>query len=235
MTKKLFSTDESYKQMIKKYNKVDGFLVFAFFALYLILLYLTGQVLIHFNMLITAPFGITTAVLVFVLVRIRKQTLKTIGITKSNFLRSSLVGLVLSMPLIIFNVVPEIIAISQPIQPFDVLYSVFFYLIVISFSEEIIFRGYIQPRLHGLIKYDFLAIAAGGIMFSAMHIPFQAALYYFQNGKFWPSWITPIQLLLWFGWHVVFNIIYRKYNSLAGPVILHFFMNFTIIQAVFFI
>jgi len=60
-------------------------------------------------------------------------------------------------------------------------------------------------------------------------------LHYISHGTWWPGWITPTQMLLWVGWHVVFNALYRKFNSLAAPVILHFIMNFNITQAVYYI
>jgi len=64
---------------------------------------------------------------------------------------------------------------------------------------------------------------------------FYMALHFYSTGVHWLSWIAPGQLLIWFGWHVVINIMYSKYNSLAGPVIFHFFVNFGITQAVFII
>ena len=230
-----FSANESYKLMVNNYKKTDGILAIFFFVFHMILLYLTGWVLVQFDVLLNSIFGLVTICLVFLLIRGRKQSVQTVGITRTHILRSSLVGLILSLPFIAFTVIPRITATIHAIQLFNVLYSIFFYLIVISFGEEVVYRGYIQPRLHGLIKNNFLAVILGGTMFSIMHIPFQSALYYFHNGQLWPSWITPLQLLLWFGWHIVFNAIYRKYNSLAGSVILHFFMNFTIIQAVFLV
>jgi len=232
---RIFSTNESYKQMVISYNKTDGVLAICFFVTCMVLLYLTGWVLVQFDVLLNSIYGLVTIFLALMLVRGRKQSVQTVGITKANIFRSSLVGIILSVPFVIFAVIPRLTEITHPIQPLYVLYSIFFYLIVVSFGEEVVYRGYIQPRLHGLIKNNFLAVALGGIMFSIMHIPFQSALYYFHNGQLWPSWITPLQLLLWFGWHIVFNEIYRKYNSLAGPVILHFFMNFTIVQTIFFV
>jgi len=226
---KFFSTDQSYNEMIADYTKIDGVVAIGFFAICMLFLHLAGQILIRFNLDVAVPFVLATIALVFVIIRIHKQGIKTIGITKSHLLRSSLVGLVLSAPFVVFAVIPRISAITQQIQPLDVLYSIFFYLVIVSFGEEIVFRGYIQPRLHGLIWHNFSAIIVGGVMFSLMHIPFQAALYYFHHEQPWLGWANPMQWLVWIGMHVVFNAIYRKYNSLAGPVILHFFVNFTIV------
>jgi len=231
----IFWTDENYEQITAGFGRRDGIFALCFFALCMILMSMTGWVLVSFGLLLNSFFGLATICLVFVMVRMRKQSIQTVGITRAKLLRSSVVGLVLSAPLVIFAVMPRIMAVDGHIQPAHVLYSVFFYLVVVSFGEEIVFRGYIQSRLHGLIKNSFFAVAIGGIMFSAMHIPFQSAVYYFQNGQRWPGWITPLQLLIWVGMHVVFNALHRKYNCLAAPTILHFFMNFTIIQPALFI
>jgi len=234
---KIFSPDEAgenYNVMLKNYRKTDGLLAISLFIIQLILFYITGLVLIHYNLYLGVPCTLIVIALMFVLIRTRQQSIKSVGITKTNLPGSSFIGFILSIPFFILGVLPKLSALARPILPVDIIYSVFFYLVVISFSEEVFFRGYIQTRLHGLIKYKWPAIFAGGVMFSVMHVPFQAALYYYQTGMPWSDWIEPSRLLVLVGMHVALNLLYRKYNSLAGPVILHFFVNFTITPAVFF-
>jgi len=226
-------TIDRYKEMLINYNKVDGFLAIGFFIVYMFILFLAGQAMLRFNVFLGVPISLLASALVFVMIYFRKQSTKTVGITKSNLARSSLLGLVCSAPLIIFSVIPDFTEVSRPIQTFDVLYSIFFYLVIVSFNEEIVFRGYIQPRLYSLIKADYLAIFTGGVMFAAVHIPFQSAMYYYQHGAH--RRISFVQMFLFIGVHIIVNAMYRKYNSLAAPVIFHFFWNFSIIQATLFL
>lgn len=89
--------------------------------------------------------------------------------------------------------------------------------------EELAFRGYLQTRMYGLIKRDGLAIIVVAFMFSIMHIPFQMAV----NNKNVLEFISGnITLLIFtFIYHVVFNMIHRKYNNIAGNTLFHGFMN----------
>jgi len=229
---KTSSADYIYDEMAQGYIKLDGLIAIAFFTIKIVAFYIAGWALNNARLYLGVPISLALLALVFVILRIKKQGLATIGLTSANFGKSSLLGLSMSVPFIIraakmFHV--------EHFYSINFLYSVFFYLVVISFCEEVSFRGYIQTRLHGLIKSGPLAILVGGLMFATMHIPFQAAWAYFATGQTLMQWIEPLQLLLWIWNHIIFVIMYRRFNSLAGPVIFHFFVNFSIIQPIFFV
>ena len=75
-----------------------------------------------------------------------------------------------------------------------------------------------------MLKSDVWAVIICGLMFAFMHMPFQffnrgyssIAEFLGDNG-FW--------LLITFIWHLVFNALYRKFNSLTAPTACHFLMN----------
>ncbi|WP_083879838.1 CPBP family intramembrane glutamic endopeptidase [Desulfitobacterium dichloroeliminans] len=96
-------------------------------------------------------------------------------------------------------------------------------MLVISLVEEIIFRGYIQTRLYGLIKRPLFAIILGGILFMLMHIPFQIG--YAKMGLFAYIQVNYITLMFTFIWHVVFDFLYRKYNTIYASTIFHGLMD----------
>ena len=93
------------------------------------------------------------------------------------------------------------------------LYNIFYYFIVIALPEEVVFRGYIQTRIYGLIKQDILAIIVTGFLFYAMHLPFQIPV----NGM----QINIINMAIMLVLHFVMNFLYKKYNSLTAPTIFH--------------
>ena len=93
------------------------------------------------------------------------------------------------------------------------IYNVFYYFVVIGLAEEIIFRGYIQTRIYGLIKKDVPAIAMTGVLFYAMHLPYQMPV----NGM----QLSLINFAIMFALHIVMNFLHRKYNSLAAPMVFH--------------
>lgn len=88
---------------------------------------------------------------------IRKQSLSHIGITKNN---SMLVFALLSIYFGIFFIKGDFSLIG--------IYKCFYYLIVVSFSEELIFRGYLFTSLDRELPI-YLSVIISGMMWGAMH------------------------------------------------------------------
>jgi membrane protease YdiL (CAAX protease family) len=88
---------------------------------------------------------------------IRKQSLSNIGITKNN---SMLVFALLSIYFGIFFIKGDFSLIG--------IYKCFYYLIVVAFSEELIFRGYLFTSLDRELP-TYLSVIISGIMWGAMH------------------------------------------------------------------
>jgi membrane protease YdiL (CAAX protease family) len=148
------------------------------------------------------------------LVLARKQKLDSIGITLSKMKKASLTGAVFGIIFtVIMNIIPNMIIGSEIIPANQAIYNIFYYFIVISLSEEIVFRGYIQTRIYALIKRDVPAIIVTGFLFYAMHLPFQIPV----NGMT----IDLFNIIIIVGLHCVMNFLYRKYNSLAASTIFH--------------
>ena len=90
---------------------------------------------------------------------------------------------------------------------------------MLGLCEEIVFRGYIGTRLHGLIKNKYVVIILTGLLFVVMHFPYRII----ANGK---SLIDlTVNSIPWlidlFTTHLLFTIIYMKTNSLYGCIIPH--------------
>jgi membrane protease YdiL (CAAX protease family) len=119
-------------------------------------------------------------------------------------------GIILSL---IICVLPDILSGGKIISANQALYNIFYYFIIISLTEEVIFRGYIQTRLYGLIKNDNLVVFVTGFLCYTMHLPYQVPV----NGM----QINLINMVFMVAMHFMMNFIYRRYNSLAGPTVFH--------------
>ena len=216
MNTKLFASDESYKEMISKYTKTDGILAITMYAILMLVYYFMGVIFIQKKLYLGIPVGFLIIVSCIALVLIRKQKLDTIGFTFKNIKKSLLLGVVFGIlfPLLKIDYILngcKIISVNKA------LYYIFYFFIVVALSEEVIFRGYIQTRIYGLIKNDILAVIVTGFMFYAMHLPYQMPV----NGME----VNLIDVVSKIIFHIIANFLYRKYNSLVAPTMYHGFLN----------
>ncbi|MEO7209914.1 MAG: type II CAAX endopeptidase family protein [Chitinophagaceae bacterium] len=79
-----------------------------------------------------------------------------------------------------------------------------------AITEELIFRGYILPRLDLLLKNKWLSIFLSALLFGLAHIGY---------GDF-------IRMLFPFIIGLIFGFYYYRYRSLAVLIICHFLMDF---------
>lgn len=214
MIKKFFVMDDSYKEMISKYTTIDGILAIAMYVLLLFAYYFMGILFVQRQIYLGVPVNLLLIVVCIVAVLLRKQKPASIGFTLKNIGKSLLTGTILGIIFSFFmNVLPNILAGGEIITVNQALYNIFYYFIVISLSEEVIFRGYIQTRIYGLIKHDIPAVIVTGFLFYMMHLPFQMPV----NGM----QINLINMAIMVALHFVMNFLYRKYNSLAAPTVFH--------------
>lgn len=212
--KRLLSSDSAYQKQIASYDKTDGILALALYAMMSVAYYGIGVLQIKRNLYLGIPVNLALISLCVALALLRRQGLSSIGITLRNLGRSALAGALFGVALsFLMNVLPSILAGRKAI-PFGLaLYNIFYYFVVIGLSEEIMFRGYIQTRIYGLIKNDFLAILIVGVLFYFMHLPYQLPV----NGMRF----NVLQLAVIVVLHIIHNILYRKFNSLVAPTLLH--------------
>ena len=205
--------------MVSTYTKIDAVFAILLFVLLMYINYVVGLLLIRKQIYLGVPISFIIIIVCVVLVRIRKQKLASIGFTLKNAGKSLLSGAVFGIILSFFlNVLPKILAGMQIIPINRILYNLFYYFIVISLSEEVVFRGYIQTRIYGLIKYDVWAVVVTGFLFYLMHLPFQMLV---NDLK-----INIVHMITIIVMHVIMNFLYRKHNSLVAPTVFHGLINF---------
>lgn len=218
-----FKTDKSYQEQVAEYEKKDALMAIIVWAVVMGIYYFMGQLYAAKGIYIGVYVNILLAGLCIVLVLIRKEDLATIGFTKNNAVKSVILGSILGILILIGNNVMNL-AKGSPLAPFqNIAINFIYYMLVISLVEEIIFRGYIQTRLYGLVKKPLFTIILGGILFLLMHIPFQMG--YAKVGLFAYLQLSWTTLIFTFIWHLIFNFLYRKYNTIYTPTIFHGLMD----------
>ncbi len=220
-----FKTDAAYKQEVSRYKPADGILALAVFVLLMVLYYVMGVLQAGAGIYLGVPMNLFFIALCILLVIIRKDGLTSLGFKQKNAGKSALAGLALGAAAIAVNAAVGLGG-GGALAPFGVIASKFFYfLIVIALSEEIVFRGYIQTRLFGLIRNNAAATIAAGVLFTLMHIPYQMGaagldLAAFCRENWW--WFLTLM-----AWHLVFTYLYRRFNSILAPTVFHALMDWS--------
>ena len=213
-----------YKAEISKYTKKDGITALCFFAFW---------VICHVAMIILADifgaafiiatvFNILLVAACFAVVIIKKQGLSSIGFRKKNLWPALRLGLLFSIiPLILnFGILPGIIYSWEP-RSLGMILSLSVGTFIFAAREDIIFVGYIQTRLYGLIKSDILAISFGAFLFSIMHLVSPLV----RSGLAAFNTQNLIWLFACFILHFVFNALFRRYFIIFSTIILHTMSN----------
>lgn len=217
--------NSSYIETVKKYKKEDAQIALLLYTL-LIVAYIVGGLfdVSIFGVRLIFLINLVFPIACIVIVMLRKQGLSSIGITKQNALKSLLAGTVAGVLFIfVASVIPAILFGWAAMPIFPILISLCYQLFIIVLSEEIIFRGYIQTRLYGIAKNDISAVLTGAVLFALFHAPYQLA----SGRKSAADIFFYVWLLSTFVYHILFNMLFRKYNAIYASVVFHALGNIT--------
>lgn len=222
-------TSLCFEEETKQYNRRDFLLACILYLVTLIALMLLGFFFLIMKAFLSQPFiflatgfmnlGLLT--FVFVLMQSRRQKLSSIGVSLKEVKPSFLLGLV-SMGIVVFffTIIHLILGSKVQTEVGDYVYYFLYYLLEIAFFEEILFRGFIGPRIYGYFRNKHVAIALTGLFFVLYHLPFQivfnnsSPLTYLMDQ--WPN------LIIIFGLHYIFHFLYAKFNHILAPTMVHF-------------
>jgi len=218
-----------YAIEVSKYGKKDGIAAICVFLGYVILsngfalvlgmIPLTGTV----RSLVTVAWLALLAVGVLIIVKASKQKLSSIGFQKENIGKA--IGLALLfclLPIVFVAVIPGILhGFVDRVDFFPLVFTLLTTFIYAA-HEDIIFVGFIQTRLYGFFKSNFIAILVGALLFSLMHLPPWIAMGRLDISQ--PLEIL-LQIIRWAFIHVVFVAIFKKYFSIVPIFILHTINN----------
>ena len=233
----------TYKEEVAQYTKKDAIHALLFFAYGVV--FLTANSFFHHSdagseILSTISemgiipytlFRMRTAffmlVPLFIIVRKKGQGLRSLGLHLIEWKKALLAGLFLVAVVPIFTYLPFFSAESQ-IHPIEVVITSIVVLLVGALWEDVVFVGYIQTRIYGLIKNDFWAVIAAGLIFAIMHYPFTIGNFLSGDGVrfglgFWNTFA--LLNLQWVAMHAVFNFVFREYRSIITVTLFHFSAN----------
>jgi len=244
--KRIFAVSPDFKSQTAKYEKIDIrlalLLLLSHYALLIIggtqnalnwhRFYTTGEYW-HVNILrflqILRP--VVAAGLVLLFLRMRKQGIVTVGFTKKNIIKSLLLGAGFAIPMILYYFV--FLPYEWPTEffaglsvPFIIEWLIWL-IIVTSFTEELIYRGYLGTRLYGAMKSKIASIILVGFFFTLMHIVGEIPLHIAGFSQYASRNASVIILTLNYTVaHALYHWMYAKFNNIAGPILFHTLFNF---------
>lgn len=220
--KNLFEVPDSYRNLVNRFGKADAFIAIVLFALYCIDMAVSG-ILVNYvsTNQITYIGGLTNLVfvgIVLLTLKIRRQGIETIGLRKGNIKLSLIMGITLAVILFFCNCLSNILFEEQSFIPIKEIMIYILYFFTVGLVEEVMFRGYIETRLHGYTKRIYLDVLLTGILFLLMHYPFRMVAYHMS----FLDLITNVQYMLdLFITHLILSFIRIKSDSLYGAIIPH--------------
>ncbi|MDO5779367.1 MAG: CPBP family intramembrane metalloprotease [Clostridium sp.] len=164
------------------------------------------------------PLDIIELFPIFIILKYRNQSLKSIGINKNKILKQIIIGISLYLPLFLLNWKSTKILNVESMSIWNFMYM----LMEIAFVEEVIFRGYIQQRLRGLIKNRYINLFVVAFMFGIIHLPF--TLIKFDNVTFNDVVLSTAPRMIK---HIYFVGVFKAGdNSILSSTITHAMNNF---------
>ncbi len=224
----------------ERFGKKDGIAAILCFIYEVIIIFLFGLLMFHtsiytdftihfrnkffYRLIFYIPMALVQVLPVFIYMKLNHQSIRSIGLKTDKILKSVLLGILFSLPFILPNLVNEI-RYQRPITDLlSCFWQFLYFFLEIALIEELVFRGFIQTRIQGLIKNKCLGILAAGLMFSLTHIPFQMIKANLSLTEFVVQ--NSIHLILLIFDHVYFTYIYTRNNNIASSTVAHALMDF---------
>lgn len=178
------------------------------------------------------PFYYTPVVLIVIILLVRKQKFSSLGFQKHHNFSASLIGIGagILIALFMYGVLffcgkPNVFSNLQRLNfSVPVLLS---NIILTGLTEELCYRAYIQSRITGLIKNQWIAIILVGLMFWASHF----IRNYADGGPIGIDIL--LQGFIIVCAHIVFLFLYRKTGNILTVALCHGIYDFIIVPIYF--
>jgi hypothetical protein len=216
----------AYQEEVAKYTKKDAIIVICY-AIYWVIMGHIGS--IHANNIggwsfFQALFAVSVVHTLpcIIIVLVRKQGLRSLGFRKDNLGRNLLFGVFVGVvPFLVYVFIVRFV-VGLSFLPLNVIVFPIILTIAYAVREDILYVGFIQTRIYGLIKNDRWAVFAGAAFFSVSHW----GNFFFQDVR--PDFLyMAVMTVLWFLGHVyLMNAVYRLCLSIFPVFMLHAFFNF---------
>lgn len=153
-------------------------------------------------------------ILLLMITLIRKKPLSELGIT----LRSPMLIAVLSAAYLALFLLNGDFTVKG-------FYAAFFYLVVVAFSEEFVFRGFLFTAIDREFGF-WIAAVISGLLFGAVHAFMPSIKYNYDTSRFIQEIISNLLGQGILG-GAVFALLYKKSKTLFVPVLVHAILDYS--------
>ncbi|SHJ13169.1 hypothetical protein SAMN02745163_01380 [Clostridium cavendishii DSM 21758] len=226
--KNFFRNDKTYKNNLNQYDIKDGLLALCLFGIFIFMYSILAVVdmkvkYIKDNFVIVGCILNCLLVLITILfVKLRKQSLDTIGLYNGKWKKSFCIG-TLFAGILFFNNCGSYLLQGKELININRIFTYVIEFFFVALCEEVVFRGYISTRIYGIMKRQWLSIVVTGLLFVIMHFPYRMIVSGMSLKEFTANnifWFIDL-----FVTHTILNFIYAKTNSLYGAIIPHWVSN----------
>lgn len=219
---------QEFETMVARYTKKDGAKALGVFIIAFSLCVVQG-ILYRAHLSESALTGVRYAIpllnvaVCFLFVVFSGESLSTIGLKGGQIRQSLLLGALFGVLVAVLVGLAEAAFTSLKISSLlpHLHPKTFPLLLIVTAEEEIVFRGYIQTRLYGLIRPRFQGAAADAVLFVLIHYPVKwVRLRALSLAVISPLYAVELILL-----HFACDYVYQKTNSLYGSMLLHLIYN----------
>lgn len=214
-----------YKSNLRKYDKRDGMKAVVVYCLIMCSAFFHGwlyttnaSVFVLNSSQIWIPLILATVFFCFFCRS--KENLRSIGINNDNIWNSIVLGfaggfLLLAIQTALFMVQGKSLSFTSS----QLLNWVIF--IFAAFEEEVLFRGYIQTRLSGLINSQWIVGIINSVLFLSIHYPVRWVV----SGSISFDILPAVYIISLLALHFFCDVVYKRTNCLWGAVMLHIIYN----------
>lgn len=214
-----------YKSNLRKYDKRDGMKALVVYCLIMCGAFFQGwlyttnaNVFVLNSSQIWIP--LISAAGFFCFFYFSKANLRSIGINSDNIWNSIVLGfaggfLLLAVKTAVFMAQGKSVLFTSP----QLLNWVIF--LFVAFEEEVLFRGYIQTRLSGLINSQWIVSIINSVLFLSIHYPVKWVV----SGTVSLDVLSAVYIVSLLALHFFCDAVYKRTNCLWGAVLLHIIYN----------
>lgn len=227
--RKYFTKTLFPEEISRGLNKTDGVIAICFYLFYIVFMFLllnyikntplyerlqgsAGKTI--YSIIFGAVMDLPAILGIALILRVRKQDISTIGIQNKGTRSSLMAGGILFL-------IYAAIYFSRHGFTSSFIYDIIFYLCLIGFYEEIVFRGFLWPRM-SVIFGKIPGIIISGVFFGFMHVPIDIV---WNNKSFLETVVlgqtSNISIMGGLLYTVFITYIYTRNNNILLPAFIH--------------
>ena len=214
-----------YKSNLRKYEKKDGMKALVTYCLIMCSAFFQGWLYTtNANVFV---LNLSQILIPLVLIAVffcffycSKENIRSIGINSDNIKNSIVFGLAGGFVLLVIQTALYIIQGKSVsfINPTLLNWVIFLFA---AFEEEILFRGYIQTRLFGLINGQWIVSIINSVLFLSIHYPVR----WIVSGAIFINALSAVYIVSLLVLHFFCDAVYKRTNCLWGAFLLHVIYN----------